>query len=283
MTPAVTAVAVVAAVGTAAAGSYIYWNTRVLNADLSASGRETAQPSTTRRPTGSSRRCRSRGSPRSRWRSISIRRARSFVSRGRYVLVNRSATPIETVHVGSTTMFPSTRSSSPNPLSSTRSGASIISFSVLSAPLAPGEARTLTFAVSKHRKGFKSQVGRLVGAVQRNFRAQRRAGAVDRRVVGAVSAGREGAQGARPGAVRRDQARREDPAQPRPLGRRFRLHPFRHHAVDQRRPDRARAGLCRARMERRWPALFPLRDGHADPEFLVGAVGALRGGPRQME
>ena len=98
MTPAVTAVAVVAAVGTAAAGSYIYWNTHVLNVDLSVSDLR-------QRSIDYEKAYRQfEALPQPRITEVDMEvdlypQTRSFLSRGRYQLVNRSATPIETVHV----------------------------------------------------------------------------------------------------------------------------------------------------------------------------------------
>ena len=114
-------------------------------------------PSTTRRPTGNSRRCRSRGSPRSRWRSISIRRPAASCRAAAMSWSIEAARRSKPSTCGSTTMFPSTRSSSPIPRFVDAQPRFNHFIFRPAAPLAPGEARTLTFAVSKHRKGFKSQ------------------------------------------------------------------------------------------------------------------------------
>jgi ABC-2 type transport system permease protein len=156
MTPAVTAVAVVAAVGTAAAGSYIYWNTRILNPDLSAvEARQRAVDYE-----NAYRQFEALPQPRITEVEMEIDlypETRSFVSRGRYVLVNRSSAPIETVHVP----FDYDVSVDKVELADSTLVDVQRRFNYFifrpSAPLAPGEARTLTFAVSKHRRGFKGQ------------------------------------------------------------------------------------------------------------------------------
>ena len=185
---------------------------------------------------------------------------------------------------GSTTMFPSTRSSSPDStLVDAQPRFNHFVFRPRT-PLAPGEARTLTFAVIEaapeaSRAGATSRRCCYNGTFVRNDELAPSIGVSSR----ALSAGREArkAHGLEPFAE--TPARRQGPAQPRPLAGDSDFIRFAITRLDQRRPDRARAGLSRARMERGRPALFPLRDGHADPEFLVGAVGPLRGGARQME
>ena len=156
MTPAVTAVAVAAAIGTAAAGSYIYWNISILNPDLSAADAR-------RRAIDYEKAYRQfEGLPQPRITEVEMEvdlypQARSFVSRGRHVLVNRSSAPIETVHV----RFDYDVSVDKVELANSTLVDAQRRFNHFifrpSAPLAPGEARTLTFAVSKHRRGFKSQ------------------------------------------------------------------------------------------------------------------------------
>ena len=241
-------------------------------------------PSTTRRPTGNSRRCRSRGSPRSRWRSISIRRpaasCRAAASPGEpEQRADRNRPRAVRLRCLS-------RQGRARRFRARRCAAALQSFrvpSIRSACARRGANADVRRVEAPQR--LQEPGRRLVGAVQRNLRAQRRAGAVDRRVGGGgICRTRSERKAAWPRAVSPRPGSDEKSLRNRGhWARRFRLHPFRHHALDQRRPDRARAGLYRARVERRWAALFPLRDGHADPEFLVGAVGALRGGARQME
>ena len=50
----------------------------------------------------------------------------------------------------------------------------------------------------------------------------------------------------------------------------------------RRRPDRDRARLPAARVDRGRPALLPLQDGRADPRLLRLPVGALRGQARRV-
>lgn len=156
MTPLVTTVAVVAAVGTAAAGSYIYWNTHILNPDISAADAR-------QRAVDYEKAYRQfEALPQPRITEVEMEvdlypQTRSFVSRGRHVLVNRDSAPIETVHV----RFDYDVSVDKIELADSTLVDAQKRFNHFvfrpSAPLAPGEARTLTFAVSKQRKGFKSQ------------------------------------------------------------------------------------------------------------------------------
>jgi ABC-2 type transport system permease protein len=156
MTPAVTAVAVFAATGTVAIGAHIYWNTRVLNPDLSAA--EMRQRGIDYEK--AYRQFEALPQPRVTEVEMDVDlypETRSFVSRGRYVLVNRSDAPIEAVHV----RFDYDVSVDKVELSDSTVIDAQPRFNHFvfrpATPLRPDEARTLTFVASKHRKGFKGQ------------------------------------------------------------------------------------------------------------------------------
>ena len=156
MTPAVTAVAVAAVVGTAAAGSYIYWNTHILNEDISAANAR-------QRAVDYEKAYRQfEALPQPRITEVEMEvdlypQTRSFVSRGRHMLVNRSGAPIETVHVWfATDVSVDKVELADSTLLGAQSRFNHYIFRPAT-PLAPGEERTLTFAVSKQPKGFKSQ------------------------------------------------------------------------------------------------------------------------------
>ena len=178
MTPVVTAVAIVAVLGTGAVGSYIYWNIYILNPEISVSaGRQRAVDYEK-----AYRQFDALPQPRITEVEMEVDlypQTRSFASRGRYTLVNRSNGPIETVHV----RFDYDVSVDKVELadSTVIDGQQRFNHFVFrpSVPMQPGEARTLTFGASKHRKGFKREFGALVSSVQRNFRAQQRARSVD--------------------------------------------------------------------------------------------------------
>jgi ABC-2 type transport system permease protein len=157
MTPAVTAVAIVAAVGAAALGSYIYWNTRILNTELSpAEERQRAVDYEK-----AFRKFETLPQPRIAEVEMEVDLypwARSFAARGRFVLVNRSSAPIDTVHVWfnyDTAVDKVELADAALVEAQRRFNHFVFRPSV---PLQPGEARTLTFATSKQPKGFKSKL-----------------------------------------------------------------------------------------------------------------------------
>lgn len=159
MTPAVTAVAVIAVIGTAATGSFIYWNTHILNPQISASDAR-------QRAVDYEKAYRQFDAlPQPRITEVEMEvdlypQTRSFVSRGRYILVNRSSAPIETVHVRFNYDVSVDRVELAD--SAVIDAQQRFNHFVFrpSVPMQPGEARTLTFAASKQRKGFKRDADR---------------------------------------------------------------------------------------------------------------------------
>jgi ABC-2 type transport system permease protein len=156
MTPAVTAVAVVAFAGAAATGTAIYWNTRILNTHVSATEAE-------RRAVAYENAYRKfEDLPQPRVTEVEMEvdlfpETRGFASRGRYVLTNRSSGPIEQVHVEfHDDVVIDKVELADSALVGAQPRFNHFIFR-LSAPFAPGETRTLTFATSRHTKGFKTQ------------------------------------------------------------------------------------------------------------------------------
>jgi ABC-2 type transport system permease protein len=156
MTPAVTTVAIVAFAGAAATGTAIYWNTRILNTHLSATEAEqraVAYENTYRK---------FEELPQPRVTEVEMEvdlwpETRGFASRGRYVLTNRSGSPIEQVHVefnDGVVIDKVELSDSALVDAQPRFNHFVFRPAV---PLAPGEARTLTFVTSRQTKGFKTQ------------------------------------------------------------------------------------------------------------------------------
>jgi ABC-2 type transport system permease protein len=154
ITPAVASLAGVALAGTAASGGYIYWNTHVLNESVTTAQAEQNEVDYEK----AYRKVEKLPQPRIAQIEMEVDlypEQRGFRSRGRYALVNHSDKPIETVHVQFTSGKVDRLELQDADLADRQSRFKVFEFRPRT-PFAPGETRTLVFAVSDSKSGFQA-------------------------------------------------------------------------------------------------------------------------------
>ncbi len=247
----------------------------------------TGRPAT-RRSTSSTRRL-----PQPRIRAMSRRRRHlSRAARGRHPRAlppaqrarGRRSTEVHVTHRSATSRSARSRSRARRRRSRTASSAT--TSSRLAAPLAPGEEREMRLRDRGAQPGLPQRRRGHQGGAQRHLLQQLRLLPARRllrapascKIPTAAPRARPAAGRAHARARRRGGARAQLPHRRRPTGCDFET-----TVSHQRRPDRARARLSRARVDRGRAALLPLQDGRADPRLLRLPLGALGGGARPLE
>jgi hypothetical protein len=153
VSPAVVMVAGVALAGTAASAGYIYWNTHVRNEFVSTSAGERIQVAYEKTYRSAEK------APQPRITDIDLEvdlypEQRGYRSRGRYLLQNRTDTPIDKVHVIATTDDAEITLQDAE-LAERQKRFGVFEFRPRS-PIMPGETRTLSFVLSDSKPGFQA-------------------------------------------------------------------------------------------------------------------------------